>query len=1170
MARRDEIYTDYVRTLGDDPSPVPQLAFINVSAPDGNALEGVLRAGEDSQLIVLNWVRGIRCASFALASDVAVFRHSSGRPWRTKAPSDLRLRLLDNRGRVCVAATSVCLSFPKDEQTYVVYRESEDPDADHDTRYLSIYTGLNDLEQRIRAESPYLAEGQWMEGGTLSRYTLEGGRGPFNTRVPLLAPSLQCPTGASPRYVDVPESTSRFGLVASKQAAIKAPLQAFFESSIFVPKQRLQLGNADTGLVLRRDARKGRNQSSDVIVLYPKDDNLNQVIEPAWLADEPLLIGGAFSWPKSLPVERKEGGTWPTVIFKLTASPPLRLLFFGRHPGLTAARVGNPELWKEIEDLIGTDSDPGLIPDDWSGLVVLRAKVEVSNLRPDIKALLPAGNDEPTFVAQLLALSSLGSTSLGSPLVERTSTTALRLRWGAHEDSAVAADDSGNPSLRLTYLTATCVFDRLEELSVQVALNIDRIFGLVPPKDDNKPRTAVLAGQFSREKDELELRAVKGGDWLSFGSKTADEFKKRLFRYGQINALTATYVEEGKRLKVSVGGSLQIGEIKPLVGLSNEVFEFEDLVLIDRRAFVEGSRLWADDAVGTRVRDSGMVPLVADYSNVQVARLGDIELLSAGTVKLKIDKIRYVKDIRRSDLIASEGMAPLLVPAAGIADDTDDPVLAEALWLQLTARWAPQPSWGGAIDLSMRLGIGVSLKDPTSLFLGIGASELSAPRIDLGKVASFGFKSLVFGTYQVETSPVPAYPYFLGTDFHCSLFGTEIVRNVSGLLFNGPRGAGVLLTYVRPTGAYTRGSSYQVQWLMVGHNAHSAGFAPALKRLTNLELEWQDKEVSELSGFLDPIYKEPAEYLKHNAGEASGWLFGVSISFSGLDCIVLMADGVGGVARFHGTKLTKLVPVAQLALYYFEATAGKPERFGISISLPTISLGFAVVTGGVIVVEWSPNGSFLIDVGFPWARAGMVRHWGRALTLWFGTVQMSGGFYLSLMKTTQEAPQQTFALGIAGQYGYGIASVVSAGPATVAMSARIGVYVVVEGAVDLQGGAVKLLELRGVVGVLAEVRLRVAVWCISLDASVVANGEAELKLESSRVRAIDRALIECRYVPPLVAQQIAREVAVAEVRMTAIVRLAFEISFSVTIDLGLFKVERSFVQRMSTEVHTHF
>lgn len=285
--------------------------------------------------------------------------------------------------------------------------------------------------------------------------------------------------------------------------------------------------------------------------------------------------------------------------------------------------------------------------------------------------------------------------------------------------------------------------------------------------------------------------------------------------------------------------------------------------------------------------------------------------------------------------------------------------------------------------------------------------------------------------------------------------------------------------------------------------------------------------------------------------------------------------------------MTSLLGLGQLSLSYREPTSSLPARFALEASLlqgRRINIGVGSVTGGVVGVQWSPNGSFLLDFGFPWAQRGSPRQWQRALTVWFGVLQMSGGIYLEVMYVDEleiegvKVETRTLGFGLAGQFGYGIAKSIDA-VVTISALARVGIYAVVEGSIITtitDGKEKQEFTFSGAVGVLAEVRIRINAWCISLEAYVIATAEVVVRYPA-KLSLADGDLLgleECRYLAQADRDALAIHYQSAPVMRAAAAplqvefALRFEVGFVLKVDLGVFTVNREFTQPLDFTIST--
>lgn len=183
-----------------------------------------------------------------------------------------------------------------------------------------------------------------------------------------------------------------------------------------------------------------------------------------------------------------------------------------------------------------------------------------------------------------------------------------------------------------------------------------------------------------------------------------------------------------------------------------------------------------------------------------------------------------------------------------------------------------------------------------------------------------------------------------------------------------------------------------------------------------------------------------------------------------------------------------------ISVVYVKGTQPSDDQFTLTFRAPRITLPACAFTGGTISLQIRVDGSFLIDIGFPWVQNG-VRRWDRALGAIVTPFQGSGGFYLRRQTISGYAEEgQThngiiIGAGLAIQFGLGGAY----GGAGFRVTASIGIFAVVEGDALFLDNNLDGLVLIGSVGLLGRASGELNWWIISIRVEVLLIAEARLQ-----------------------------------------------------------------------------
>jgi hypothetical protein len=189
-----------------------------------------------------------------------------------------------------------------------------------------------------------------------------------------------------------------------------------------------------------------------------------------------------------------------------------------------------------------------------------------------------------------------------------------------------------------------------------------------------------------------------------------------------------------------------------------------------------------------------------------------------------------------------------------------------------------------------------------------------------------------------------------------------------------------------------------------------------------------------------------------------------------------------------------------LSVLYVKGRTPSEDEFSLTLRLPRVTLPTFEFIGGLVHFWMRMDGSFLMDIGFPWIDGG-VRRWDRALGAIITPFQGSGGFYLRKQSVKgletsgahrglQVGAGLALQFGLGGAYGGGIFTV----------SATIGIFVVVEGEALLCDDQLRGLRLIGSVGILGRATGELNWWVISIRVDILLIAEARLTFQWGRLQ----------------------------------------------------------------------
>lgn len=329
-------------------------------------------------------------------------------------------------------------------------------------------------------------------------------------------------------------------------------------------------------------------------------------------------------------------------------------------------------------------------------------------------------------------------------------------------------------------------------------------------------------------------------------------------------------------------------------------------------------------------------------------------------------------------------------------------------------------------------------------------------------------------------------PVLRGIDF--SLVAPEDQESPSLLLFyNGENNSGP-----------GKNGIFQIEWALIGRNLTLD--KNVAKALISIEAASSESDQQNIRNELQTAYNNKSLLsLDNNNQQVGEWIFaaGMNIFEGMLIAKFLFQDkAYYGIAIRGGLLKEWFGYDFRASVLYIKGQRASEDRFYVEVAVPAIDVGTFRFTGGVVAFEIWVNGSFMLDVGFPWIGSN-GRRWERSLGAIITPLQGSGGTYFRYQRERKSAaghPQLVVGAGYAVQAGVG--ATFSAGPFRVWV--RAGYYAVIEGTALLgnSGNGIKLegLRLMGAVGALIEGAGELDWWIISARVTIRVIAEARTTL----------------------------------------------------------------------------
>lgn len=300
-------------------------------------------------------------------------------------------------------------------------------------------------------------------------------------------------------------------------------------------------------------------------------------------------------------------------------------------------------------------------------------------------------------------------------------------------------------------------------------------------------------------------------------------------------------------------------------------------------------------------------------------------------------------------------------------------------------------------------------------------------------------------------------------------------------------------------------SILKIDWLLAGRNLRLNGNNndDLLKEIVSI----QPSDPAGIKKAITKAYKSDA-LLPETGGSIGEWVFaaGFSLFNEFLNGKFLFQDGAYYGLAIDGPFLKKWFGY-ELAISVLYIIKDRPEEdlFRLALRVPSVELGGFSFNAGVIVIEIQMNGSFLLDIGYPWLASNGERLWERGFGVMIAGLMGRGGCFIAKRSSLRtgsiggDNPGKLTLLEGGQATMVGIGKSFSAGPLRV--RAYAGIYYTCEGGMlffspenDLRRLELVGLRLSGSIGIQARGIAELNWWVISIRVEVVAGAEARLTL----------------------------------------------------------------------------
>lgn len=841
------------------------------------------------------------------------------------------------------------------------------------------------------------------------------------------------------------------------------------------------------------------------------------------LVHDLALEGGARFLLPRLPKEWRSSNDpyvkFPLAIYKISGSKTILEI-------LKDLKIDPKLLAQEGLDPLG---DEKLLSRDWTGVVLLFPNADVnanvsdnpfSFLIPEkvirFKFVALSARDQRLTVA--LAAAALGTTSTSPP------------GWNGSEDEAF---------IRITNLDLLIRNDTMIRANVEAAVGLRSLFGiqLGSPPDPNTPQIT-LEGALDSTSGKYVLRAKLNAAYtppMPSSLATNDGWPIGSIQISGVDVEVAQ--QAGVRqfsLKMSGTLKLKTKFWSFNFGKSNEI-RFSNLALISIEVTPSRSAVAAN-----RI-------LKFVYRGINLAcRDLQASLLKSSLFSLKLSEI-YVRFEDNtspdpySESIVAIGSTPW--PSQG--------------YIALTFR----TSWLDASSLAVEGGQPLHL----DFVCGIPTGSNGIPTSDAVCVGlrSLSVKQLKLSLFRFLDVSAESLSFATNVDYPSIVLEQAVITSPWGNLFGSGEASIALFFDDKGAGGYfglwDAKSTTGLQWLFAGKNVvlpHDVVTALLTPSPTN-------GDNKALSGLKDAFGNRSFIVGKGMADDrkVAGWSLGMSLNNEpAFEAKAVYQDGAAFGASVRGALFETLFPQG-LSLAYLPGATAKDDQFLLQVALPSFSIGSISLLGPLVGIAIEPDGDFMVDVGFPWPHPRGGRYWERTVGMIVSPGQASGGVYLR-RRTRSSSTELT--LGLAVQWGVGVQIDFK----LIRGYARLGWYAILEGGFEIVGSQVRILELQGAGGVVAEVVVEVSIWIASARFAAIAAAEARIRAAPILPSAAQGLLLGSGINTSEGRALMTGDTTVA--LATLDIAMAFELSFratlTVSVDLGLFSVSRSVAVSFELEV----
>jgi len=295
-----------------------------------------------------------------------------------------------------------------------------------------------------------------------------------------------------------------------------------------------------------------------------------------------------------------------------------------------------------------------------------------------------------------------------------------------------------------------------------------------------------------------------------------------------------------------------------------------------------------------------------------------------------------------------------------------------------------------------------------------------------------------------------------------------------------------------------------IDWLLIGHNVEmpTGGTPPFWQTLISPEFDDPDDQIRKR--LYQAVDQDKPLFLPRPGGSPTGaWIFAAGFEIFGglLEGKFLFQDRAYYGIAIGGGLLDELFQGEDtgISVAYIKGASASDDAFAISVHVPTVVLAGFTFLGGVISVEISMGGSFMLDIGFPWLAPDGGREWDRTFGAIVSIGQGSGGGYIQKREiATASGDQLLLSGGYAIQGGLGA----SFNAAVVTAWVTAGFYAIFEGSVTFQNKQIIDVDVLGAIGILVRGGAELNWWIISVRIEIVASAEARGDLHWTKAQNV--------------------------------------------------------------------